>query len=167
MDTSISGTISGMISGVQRYRFRICKIFRTEKPLLQYLAEPLCQKALDEPPQGQDGQNFYNCMVGAFLIIAGLGLIGNGLAVTRHAHHKVFSGIVFYILIRHAKLRKPTNIYLFNLAFADFILLLVSPFISLMHLQRRWDYGKSVHPLSIRKHRKTPGKRVLSWVTYF
>ena len=106
-------------------------------------------------------------MVGAFLIIAGLGLIGNGLAVTRHAHHKVFSGIVFYILIRHAKLRKPTNIYLFNLAFADFILLLVSPFISLMHLQRRWDYGKSVHPLSIRKHRPCPEKRVLSWVTFF
>ena len=95
------------------------------------------------------GAAYYNCMVGIFLIVAGLGLIGNGqyllerrVLLSALNKNLTFSiGIVFYILIRHAKLRKPTNIYLFNLAFADFILLLDSPFISLMHLQQKWDYG--------------------------
>lgn len=62
-----------------------------------------------------------------FNYFLGLGLLGNA--------------VVFYILIKHTQLRKPTNIYLFNLAMADFLLLLDSPFISLMHLQQNWDYG--------------------------
>ena len=56
---------------------------------IQYLAPILCHDALDRETQGKD---FYNCMVGAFLIIAGLGLIGNGLADPRqHKNPKPLS----------------------------------------------------------------------------
>ena len=44
------------------------------------LATTTCNKVLNKTP---DYQTYYTCMVGAFLIIAGLGLIGNG-----KWHHK-------------------------------------------------------------------------------
>ncbi|XP_057237490.1 somatostatin receptor type 4 isoform X1 [Malurus melanocephalus] len=59
-----------------------------------------------------------------------LGLLGNAL--------------VIFVILRYAKMRTATNIYLLNLAIADELLMLSVPFAATAAALRRWPFGRAL-----------------------
>ncbi|XP_076874540.1 delta-type opioid receptor [Brachyhypopomus gauderio] len=66
-------------------------------------------------------------IVVVYLIVCVVGLVGNGL--------------VMYVIIRYTKMKTATNIYIFNLALADALVLATLPFQGTDVLLNLWPFG--------------------------
>nr|AAO03561.2 somatostatin receptor subtype 5 [Sus scrofa] len=62
-----------------------------------------------------------------YLLVCALGLGGNAL--------------VIYVVLRHAKMKTVTNIYILNLAVADVLLMLGLPFVATQNALSYWPFG--------------------------
>lgn len=51
------------------------------------------------------------------------------------------NAMVIYVLLRHAVMKTPTNLYILNLAVADVLFLLSVPFLAASAALRRWPFG--------------------------
>ncbi|KAL6102063.1 oprm1 [Pungitius sinensis] len=65
-----------------------------------------------------------------YSIVCVVGLVGNVL--------------VMYIIVRYTKMKTATNIYIFNLAFADALVTSTLPFQSVNYLMGTWPFGDAV-----------------------
>ncbi|NWT10277.1 SSR4 protein, partial [Vireo altiloquus] len=66
----------------------------------------------------------------AYGLVCLLGLLGNAL--------------VIFVVLRYAKMRTATNIYLLNLAIADELAVLGAPFAAAAAALRRWPFGRAL-----------------------
>lgn len=85
-----------------------------------------------EPNGTYTGDNTFNqtsTMVITFLyfLVCGIGLCGNAL--------------VIYVILRYAKMKTVTNIYIMNLAVADVLFMLGLPFIAIQLALVHWPFG--------------------------
>ncbi|XP_005391652.1 PREDICTED: somatostatin receptor type 5 [Chinchilla lanigera] len=62
-----------------------------------------------------------------YLLVCTVGLGGNGL--------------VIYVVLRHAKMKTVTNVYILNLAVADVLLMLGLPFLATQNAVSYWPFG--------------------------
>ncbi|KAM5227566.1 somatostatin receptor type 5 [Ctenodactylus gundi] len=62
-----------------------------------------------------------------YLLVCAVGLGGNGL--------------VIYVVLRHAKMKTVTNVYILNLAVADVLLMLGLPFLATQNAVSYWPFG--------------------------
>ncbi|KAF2979054.1 hypothetical protein EK904_013045 [Melospiza melodia maxima] len=62
-----------------------------------------------------------------YLLVCALGLSGNAL--------------VIYVVLRHAKMKTVTNIYILNLAVADVLFMLGLPFLATQNAISYWPFG--------------------------
>ncbi|XP_004620343.1 nociceptin receptor [Sorex araneus] len=69
-------------------------------------------------------------IMGLYLSVCVGGLLGNGL--------------VMYVILRHTKMKTATNIYIFNLALADTLVLLTLPFQGADVLLGFWPFGNAL-----------------------
>ncbi|XP_035262683.1 somatostatin receptor type 2 [Anguilla anguilla] len=65
-----------------------------------------------------------------YLAVCAVGLCGNAL--------------VIYVILRHAKMKTVTNIYILNLAVADVLCMLSLPFIAIQLALVRWPFGSAL-----------------------
>lgn len=63
-----------------------------------------------------------------YFIVCGVGLCGNTL--------------VIYVILRYAKMKTVTNIYILNLAVADVLCMMSLPFIALQLALVHWPFGE-------------------------
>ncbi|NXC91766.1 SSR4 protein, partial [Cercotrichas coryphoeus] len=73
------------------------------------------------------GMVVLQCIYG---LVCLLGLAGNAL--------------VIFVILRYAKMKTATNIYLLNLAIADELLMLSAPFAATAAALRRWPFGRAL-----------------------
>ncbi|KAG8506337.1 Somatostatin receptor type 5 [Galemys pyrenaicus] len=66
-------------------------------------------------------------VVALYLLVCALGLGGNAL--------------VIYVVLRHAKMKTVTNIYILNLAVADVLFMLGLPFLATQYAMSYWPFG--------------------------
>ncbi|XP_069065925.1 somatostatin receptor type 5-like [Pleurodeles waltl] len=66
-------------------------------------------------------------LVISYFLLSVFGLLGNAL--------------VMYIFLRHAKIRTVSNIYIFNMAIGDILLMLVLPFLATQEAMTKWSFG--------------------------
>jgi len=63
-----------------------------------------------------------------YIVVCGVGLCGNAL--------------VIYVILRYAKMKTVTNIYILNLAVADVLCMMSLPFIALQLALVHWPFGE-------------------------
>ncbi|XP_041273141.1 somatostatin receptor type 4 [Onychostruthus taczanowskii] len=73
------------------------------------------------------GMVVLQCIYG---LVCLLGLLGNAL--------------VIFVILRYAKMKTATNIYLLNLAIADELFMLSVPFVATAAALRRWPFGRAL-----------------------
>ncbi|NXD20027.1 SSR4 protein, partial [Spelaeornis formosus] len=73
------------------------------------------------------GMVVLQCIYG---LVCLLGLLGNAL--------------VIFVILRYAKMKTATNIYLLNLAIADELFMLSAPFVATAAALRRWPFGRAL-----------------------
>ncbi len=65
-----------------------------------------------------------------YFVVCAVGLCGNAL--------------VIYVILRYAKMKTVTNIYILNLAVADVLCMLSLPFIAIQLLLLHWPFGSAI-----------------------
>ncbi|XP_077590563.1 somatostatin receptor type 2-like [Stigmatopora nigra] len=76
---------------------------------------------------GFDGTSLITCL---YFLVCGVGLCGNAL--------------VIYVILRYAKMKTVTNIYILNLAVADVLFMLGLPFIAIQLALVHWPFGPAL-----------------------
>lgn len=69
-------------------------------------------------------------LIGSYAVICFVGLLGNGL--------------VIFVILRYAKMKTVTNMYILNLAIADSLFLLGMPFLIVTTILRYWVFGMAM-----------------------
>ncbi|KAK3090733.1 hypothetical protein FSP39_014152 [Pinctada imbricata] len=75
-----------------------------------------------------DGQNIY--VLVTYVFISACGFTGNGL--------------VIYVILRYAKMKTVTNMYILNLAVSDFMFLIDLPLVSVTSWLKYWVFGEAM-----------------------
>lgn len=84
------------------------------------------------PERGGSAAEIAGMVVLQFIygLVCLLGLLGNAL--------------VIFVILRYAKMKTATNIYLLNLAIADELFMLSVPFVATAAALRRWPFGRAL-----------------------
>ncbi|KAJ8398731.1 hypothetical protein AAFF_G00419280 [Aldrovandia affinis] len=95
-------------------------------PYLNYTTSPMINFSINESGQSPPFQDSMVTLVISFTVFI-LGLTGNTLAI--------------YVVLRYAKMKTVTNIYILNLAVADEFYILGLPFLTTQNVLTYWPFG--------------------------
>ena len=99
--------------------------FTTEEP---YLCDDFNTTNNGTDSTSVDGRSVLVIVIYSFICVSGL--VGNGL--------------VIYVILRYAKMKTVTNMYILNLAISDFLFLLDLPLVSVTAWLKHWVFGEAM-----------------------